>query len=81
MISCIFNLPFCVHLVCKTVSSLPSERTILYSEHMGKSYTESDTIAIVRSDGREDTVLQTRWIDDFFVLSLHLLRPPVKQLR
>ncbi|CPO12095.1 prophage L54a%2C antirepressor [Staphylococcus aureus] len=28
---------------------------------MGKSYTESDTIAIVRSDGREDTVLQTRW--------------------
>ncbi|MBU7361320.1 BRO family protein [Staphylococcus aureus] len=30
-------------------------------EHMGKSYTESDTIAIVRSDGREDTVLQTRW--------------------
>ncbi|WP_434064694.1 phage antirepressor KilAC domain-containing protein, partial [Staphylococcus aureus] len=30
-------------------------------EHMGKSYTESDTIPIVRSDGREDTVLQTRW--------------------
>ncbi|MCL7553912.1 phage antirepressor KilAC domain-containing protein, partial [Staphylococcus aureus] len=24
-------------------------------------YTESDTIPIVRSDGREDTVLQTRW--------------------
>ncbi|MBU7368760.1 BRO family protein [Staphylococcus aureus] len=30
-------------------------------EHMGKSYTDSDTITIVRSDGREDTVLQTRW--------------------
>ncbi|PZG80251.1 phage antirepressor [Staphylococcus aureus] len=38
-----------------------NKQRVLYSEHMGKSYTESDTIAIVRSDGREDTVLQTRW--------------------
>lgn len=38
-----------------------NKQWVLYSEHMGKSYTESDTIAIVRSDGREDTVLQTRW--------------------
>lgn len=37
-----------------------NKQWVLYSEHMGKSYTESDTIAIVRSDGREDTVLQTR---------------------
>lgn len=34
---------------------------ILYTEHMNKSYTESDTIDIVRSDGRKDTVIQTRW--------------------
>ncbi|SCT55466.1 phage antirepressor [Staphylococcus aureus] len=38
-----------------------NKQWVLYSEHMGKSYAESDTIAIVRSDGREDTVLQTRW--------------------
>ncbi|SGV77614.1 phage antirepressor [Staphylococcus aureus] len=38
-----------------------NKQWVLYSEHMGKSYTESDTITIVRSDGREDTVLQTRW--------------------
>lgn len=38
-----------------------NKQWVLYSEHMGKSYTESDTIAIVRSDGREDAVLQTRW--------------------
>ncbi|PTF40658.1 phage antirepressor [Staphylococcus chromogenes] len=38
-----------------------NKQWVLYSEHMGKSYTESDTIPIVRSDGKEDTVLQTRW--------------------
>ncbi|HDZ8765968.1 TPA: phage antirepressor KilAC domain-containing protein [Staphylococcus aureus] len=38
-----------------------NKQWVLYSEHMGKSYTESDTIPILRSDGREDTVLQTRW--------------------
>ncbi|HCY6538544.1 TPA: phage antirepressor [Staphylococcus aureus] len=38
-----------------------NKQWVLYSEYMGKSYTESDTIPIVRSDGREDTVLQTRW--------------------
>ncbi|MGJ8903358.1 phage antirepressor [Staphylococcus aureus] len=38
-----------------------NKQWVLYSEHMGKSYTDSDTIKIVRSDGREDTVLQTRW--------------------
>ncbi|WP_145463694.1 phage antirepressor [Staphylococcus epidermidis] len=38
-----------------------NKQWVLYSEHMGKSYTESDTIPIIRSDGREDTVLQTRW--------------------
>ncbi|HDA8078580.1 TPA: phage antirepressor KilAC domain-containing protein [Staphylococcus aureus] len=38
-----------------------NKQWVLYSEHMGKSYTDSDTITIVRSDGREGTVLQTRW--------------------
>ncbi|HCV7662837.1 TPA: phage antirepressor KilAC domain-containing protein, partial [Staphylococcus aureus] len=32
-----------------------NKQWVLYSEHMGKSYTDSDTITIVRSDGREDT--------------------------
>ena len=34
---------------------------ILYRRHMGKGYTKSDTIAIVRSDGRPDTKLNTVW--------------------
>ena len=29
-----------------------NKQWVLYSEHMGKSYTDSDTITIVRSDGR-----------------------------
>lgn len=34
---------------------------ILYSQHMGKGYTESETIQVTRSDGRPDTVMHTRW--------------------
>jgi len=34
---------------------------ILYHQHMGKGYTESETIQITRSDGRPDTVMHTRW--------------------
>ncbi len=33
----------------------------LLRTHRARVYTDSDTITIVRSDGREDTVLQTRW--------------------
>lgn len=34
---------------------------ILYKEYMGKGYTKSKTINITRSDGRQDTVLNTEW--------------------
>lgn len=34
---------------------------ILYKQHMGKGYTKSKTINIIRSDGRPDTGLNTEW--------------------
>ena len=34
---------------------------ILYRDKMGKGYTKSITIPIVRSDGREDTKMHTHW--------------------
>lgn len=34
---------------------------ILYKDYMGKGYTKSKTINIIRSDGRADTVLNTEW--------------------
>lgn len=34
---------------------------ILYKEHMNKGLTKSNTISIIRSDGRQDTKLQTKW--------------------
>lgn len=34
---------------------------ILYKQYMGKGYTKSKTINIIRSDGRPDTVLNTEW--------------------
>lgn len=34
---------------------------ILYHKHMGKGYTKSVTITIVRSSGRHDTVMHTHW--------------------
>jgi prophage antirepressor-like protein len=37
------------------------DQWILYAEHMNKGYTKSETISIVRSDGRPDTKLFTKW--------------------
>lgn len=34
---------------------------VLYTEHMNKGYTKSQTIEIVRSDGTPDTQPQTKW--------------------
>ncbi len=34
---------------------------ILYRKHMNKGYTKSDTISFLRSDGRPDTKLNTKW--------------------
>ena len=34
---------------------------LLYAKYMGKGYTKSKTIQIIRSDGRPDTIMQTQW--------------------
>ena len=34
---------------------------ILYEKHMGKGYTKSRTIPITRSDGSDDSIVQTEW--------------------
>lgn len=34
---------------------------ILYAKYMGKGYTKSKTIQIIRSDGRPDSIMQTQW--------------------
>ena len=34
---------------------------ILYKEHMGLGYTKSETVPIVRSDGTQDVIMQTKW--------------------
>lgn len=34
---------------------------LLYSEHHGKGYTHSETVDIIRSDGREDIKMNTKW--------------------
>lgn len=38
-----------------------SNQWLLYSEHHGKGYTHSETVDIVRSDGREDIKMNTKW--------------------
>lgn len=37
------------------------DQWILYKEHMGKGYTQSETIPITRTGGQPDTKLFTRW--------------------
>ena len=34
---------------------------LLYAKYMGKGYTKSKTIQIMRSDGRPDSIMQTQW--------------------
>ncbi|OZV12279.1 hypothetical protein CIW83_09270 [Tissierella sp. P1] len=38
-----------------------SDQWLLYKEHHGKGYTHSETIDIVRSDGRADVKMNTKW--------------------
>ncbi len=38
-----------------------SGQWLLYKEHHGKGYTHSETIDIVRSDGRPDVKMNTKW--------------------
>lgn len=34
---------------------------LLYAKYMGKGYTKSKTIQIIRSDGRPESIMQTQW--------------------
>lgn len=34
---------------------------LLYAKYMGRGYTKSKTIQIIRSDGRPDSIMQTQW--------------------
>lgn len=38
-----------------------SDQWLLYRDHQGKGYTHSETINIVRSDGRPDIKMNTKW--------------------
>ena len=38
-----------------------SEQWLLYAEHHDKGYTHSETIEILRSDGRPDIKMNTKW--------------------
>lgn len=38
-----------------------NDQWILYKEHMGMGYTKSNPVPIVRSDGRDDFKLSTKW--------------------
>lgn len=38
-----------------------NKQWLLYSEHLGKGFTKSETINITRSNGEPDTTLNTRW--------------------
>lgn len=38
-----------------------SGQWLLYREHHGKGYTHSETVEIIRSDGREDVKMNTKW--------------------
>lgn len=38
-----------------------SDQWLLYMEHHGKGYTHSETVDIVRSNGREDIKINTKW--------------------
>lgn len=38
-----------------------NDQWILYAKHMGQGYTKSETISFTRSDGRQETKMQTKW--------------------
>ena len=37
------------------------DQWVLYKAHMGMGYTKSETIPIIRADGRPDTKILTKW--------------------
>lgn len=51
-----------------------SGQWLLYSEHHGKGYTHSETIPIIRSDGRGDIKMNTKWTQKGRIFLYNLLR-------
>ncbi|RXM69409.1 phage antirepressor KilAC domain-containing protein [Clostridium tetani] len=51
-----------------------SSQWLLYKEHSGKGYTHSETIDIVRSDGRPDVKMNTKWTQKGRLFLYNLLR-------
>lgn len=51
-----------------------SEQWLLYKEHSGKGYTHSETIDIVRSGGRPDIKMNTKWTQKGRLFLYNLLR-------
>ncbi|WP_282804668.1 phage antirepressor KilAC domain-containing protein, partial [Clostridium tetani] len=50
------------------------DQWLLYKEHSGKGYTHSETIDIVRSDGRPDVKMITKWTQKGRLFLYNLLR-------
>ncbi|QBD85998.1 phage antirepressor protein, partial [Clostridium tetani] len=51
-----------------------NDQWLLYKEHSGKGYTHSETIDIVRSDGRPDVKMNTKWTQKGRLFLYNLLR-------
>lgn len=51
-----------------------SDQWLLYKEHSGKGYTHSETIDIIRSDGRSDIKMNTKWTQKGRLFLYNLLR-------
>ncbi|NOH14835.1 phage antirepressor KilAC domain-containing protein [Clostridium cochlearium] len=51
-----------------------SDQWLLYKEHSGKGYTHSETIDIVRSDGRPDIKMNTKWTQKGRLFLYNLLK-------
>lgn len=51
-----------------------SEQWLLYSEHHGKGYTNSETVDIMRSNGREDIKMNTKWTQKGRLFAYDLLK-------
>lgn len=51
-----------------------SNQWLLYAKHQGKGYTHSETTPIIRTDGREDIVMNTKWTQKGRLFLYNLLK-------